>query len=341
MIDATPAALGWDIGGAHVKAVALGADRRIVAAHLLPCPLWQGLSHLEQAARAVLAAHAGTTPAHAITMTGELCDLFEGRAEGVQRILDALNRVLAPVTPRVYARGSGLVRQPVRDPLAVASMNWHAMAQALAACVPDALLIDVGSSTTDVIAIADGEPRTRGHDDRSRLASDELVYQGVARTPVMALCPRVPYRGTWQSMAAEYFATTADVYRILGQLPADADLLPSADGRAKTVELSSARLARMVGDDGGEANFEALRELASYLRDVQLTRLREAVQRVRDGAQVPLIVGAGVGRFLVREVAASLGVPYRDYADALGIAGSDIANDCAPALALASLALAA
>lgn len=339
MTDAMPAALGWDIGGAHLKAVALAADRRVVATHLLPCPLWQGLAHLEQAARAVLSAHAGAAPAHALTMTGELCDLFEGRAEGVQRILDTMNRVLAPATPRVYALGRGLEPQPVRDPLGVASMNWHAMARALATHVPDALLMDVGSTTTDVIAIEGGEVRTGARDDRGRLASDELVYQGVVRTPVMALCARVPYRGTWQSMAAEYFATTADVYRLLGQLPADADLLPSADGRAKTVELSAARLARMVGDDGGEDNFDALRELAGYLRDTQLTRLREAARRVRGDGPPAVVVGAGVGRFLVRDLATSLDLPYRDYADALGVGGGDVANDCAPALALASLGL--
>jgi len=340
MSDSTPAALGWDIGGAHLKAVALAADRRVLATHLLPCPLWQGLEHLEQAARAVVSACAGAAPAHAVTMTGELCDLFEGRAEGVQRIVDTLSRVLAPATPRVYVLDHGLVPPPLRDPLAAASMNWHAMAAALAARVPDALLIDVGSTTTDVIAIADGAVRTQAQDDRGRLASDELVYQGVARTPVMALCARVPYRGAWQSMAAEYFATTADVYRVLGQLPADADLLPSADGRAKTVELSAARLARMVGDDAGEGNFGALRELAGYLRDTQRTRLREAVARV-GGARPALVVGAGVGRFLVRDVAASLGLGYQDYADALGVAEGGVANDCAPALALASLALAA
>jgi probable H4MPT-linked C1 transfer pathway protein len=341
MSDARIAALGWDIGGAHLKAVALAADRRVVATHLLPCPLWQGLGHLEQAARAVLSAHAGDTPVHAVTMTGELCDLFDGRADGVRRILDTLGHLLAPATPRVYALGGGLVPPPLRDPLAAASMNWHAMAEALAARMPEALLVDVGSTTTDVIAIAGGKPRTRGDDDRARLASDELVYQGVARTPVMALCARVPYRGAWQSMAAEYFATTADVYRLLGQLPAHADLLPSADGRAKTVELSAARLARMVGDDGGEDNFVALRELAAYLRDAQRGRLREAVERVSAGARPAVVVGAGVGRFLVREVAASLGLAYRDYAEALGVIGGDAANDCAPALGLASLALAA
>lgn len=333
--------IGWDVGGAHLKAVALDGDR-VVAAHILPCPLWQGLEHLRAAVETMLAALPAGPAGHALTMTGELCDLFAGRAEGVSAILDEMCRALAPASPRAWVRGRGLVAagDAAADPLAVASMNWHAMASALAASAPAALLVDVGSTTTDVLVIVDGEPRARGLDDRARLASDELVYQGVARTPVMALAARVPYRGRWQSLAAEYFATTADVYRLLGQLPDEADLLPSADGRAKTVALSAARLARMVGDDGGPAMLGALVDLAAWLRGAQLTRLREAALRVVDGAQPAVVVGAGVGRFLVRELARVLGLPYRDYAEALGVGGaaSEVANDCAPALALARLA---
>jgi probable H4MPT-linked C1 transfer pathway protein len=332
--------IGWDVGGAHLKAVALDGDR-IVAAHILPCPLWQGLEHLREAAQTMLAVLPAPA-SHALTMTGELCDLFAGRAEGVAAILEEMRRALAPASPLVWVRGRGLVAiaDPAMDPLAIASMNWHAMASALAARAPAALLVDVGSTTTDVLAIVDGEPRTRGTDDRARLASDELVYQGVARTPVMALAARVPYRGRWQSLAAEYFATTADVYRLLGQLPHEADLLPSADGRAKTVALSAARLARMVGDDGGPVTLPALVELAAWLRGAQLGRLREAALRVADRAQPAMVVGAGVGRFLVRELARLLGLPYLDYAEALGVGGaaSGVANDCAPALALARLA---
>ena len=38
--------IGWDIGGAHVKA-ALVRDGRLQAVRQWPCPLWQGLHLLD------------------------------------------------------------------------------------------------------------------------------------------------------------------------------------------------------------------------------------------------------------------------------------------------------
>lgn len=329
--------VGWDIGGAHLKAVALDASRGMRALHIEICPLWQGMAHLERAFARTLAALPAGDVGHVVTMTGEGCDLFADRAEGVRRILDCATAALGPPAPRVYSAGEGLVASAA--PAQIASMNWHAMGRALAATTPDALLVDIGSTTTDVILVTDGHVRTVGRDDRERLARDELIYQGVVRTPVMALALRVPYRDAWQGMAAEYFATTADVYRILGQLPDDADEWPSADGRPKTVTHSVARLARMVGDDASPAAADAVVELARWLHDAQGARLRAATARVVGDARVPVVVGAGVGRFLVRELAQSLALPYVEYAEALGLAGAAAANDCAPALALACLGL--
>ena len=43
---------------------------------------------------------------------------------------------------------------------------------------------------------------------------------------------RVPFRGAWTPVMNEYFASTADVHRILGELPEQADRLPPTDSRA-------------------------------------------------------------------------------------------------------------
>lgn len=330
-------AVGWDIGGAHLKVVALDAAQRIRTCAVLPCPLWQGMDRLERAFATARAALPSAPCAHAITMTGEGCDLFADRAAGVRRILAAAAEALAPQTMCVYAKDDGLVARA--EPGRIASMNWHAMGYALAGTVSDALLVDVGSTTTDLVLVRDGRIQTRGDDDRTRLARDELVYQGIARTPVMALAVRVPYRGAWQGIAAEYFATTADVYRVLGELPEGADLLPSADGRPKTARDSAARLARMVGDDWQVATEGAIHALARWLRAAQIARLRAAALRVCGARLPPFVVGAGIGRFLVRDLAAACGRRYCDYAEALGIADAGAANDCAPALALAWLRL--
>src|SRR5436305_1575238 len=86
----------------------------------------------------------------------------------------------------------------------------------------------------------------------ARLACGELVYTGLTRSFLMSLCRMAPVAGAWTPLACEHFATSADVYRILGELPEDADQLPAADGRDKTIAASRARLARMVGRDAAE-----------------------------------------------------------------------------------------
>ena len=73
--------LGWDIGGAHVKAVLLAADGRVDGVWHRAAPLWRGLERMADAVRAIR----GETRAggrHVVTMTGELADLFAGRGEG-------------------------------------------------------------------------------------------------------------------------------------------------------------------------------------------------------------------------------------------------------------------
>ena len=75
--------IGWDIGGAHLKA-ARAENGRITRALTVACPLWQGLDQLDSAfaeARAAI----GEANAHAVTMTGELCDAFASRQRSEER----------------------------------------------------------------------------------------------------------------------------------------------------------------------------------------------------------------------------------------------------------------
>jgi uncharacterized hydantoinase/oxoprolinase family protein len=84
--------------------------------------------------------------------------------------------------------------------------------------------------------------------------------------------------------------------------------------------------------------------VAMYLAGCQLEQVKEAceLQLSRNVLEedAPL-VGAGVGRFLVRELAARMQRPYRDLTDVLppytGDDPPDVA-DCAPAVAVALLA---
>jgi len=61
--------LGWDLGGAHLKAAAVARSGNVLWVRQLPCPLWLGLEQLDRAVASVLEEQPGARW-HAVTMTG-------------------------------------------------------------------------------------------------------------------------------------------------------------------------------------------------------------------------------------------------------------------------------
>lgn len=339
--------LGWDVGGAHLKMARIESDRRIGGVWQEACPLWRGLDHLHAAIdlmlahNRTLAASAGATPVrHAVTMTGEMTDLFATRREGVRALVDLLCQRLGERQLRFYAGAQGWFDADTArlNPDPIASANWHASAALVAQRLGDALLVDIGSTTCDIIPLHNRVVATLSAGDSDRLAAGELVYSGVVRTPVMALAEAAPVAGRWTPLMAEHFATSADVYRVLGWLPAAADQHDSADGGSKTVAASRIRLARMVGRDAGELPDAAWLELAACLADAQLERIGRAIRQVLSRVQLPPqapLVMAGAGAFLGTHLAARLGRPLQLFADLLAPASAAASSDwCAPAVAV-------
>jgi (4-(4-[2-(gamma-L-glutamylamino)ethyl]phenoxymethyl)furan-2-yl)methanamine synthase len=342
---------GWDVGGAHVKVSMVAASGQLLDIAQWACPLWQGLGHLERVLDSVFdrwpaAREAGAR--HAVTMTGEMVDLFADRAEGVSVLVDTLARRLGPDT-RFFAGAAGWLAATEcadgwRD---VASSNWRATAQWVATRVSDALLVDIGSTTTDIVPIVAGRVAARGCNDASRLASGELVYQGVVRTPLCGVSHRIVFRDARVNVMNEWFATTADVYRLTGELWPAHDQHPSADNGPKTEAASRARIARMIGLDARDASDNAWREFAQTWREEQLQVLVENLARVTHAdpalGHAPL-VGAGCGRFLVNALALRQGRDFIDFASLVDApnAGRDVPEwiaTCAPGVAVALLSL--
>lgn len=336
--------VGWDLGGAHLKAARVdrsGRPRRVLQ---LPCRLWMGMGELDAAVDKA-SAMLGPCSRHAVTMTGELADLFADRKAGVAGLTAALQQRLPDAAMLVYAGALGFVPPAAAPRLydSVASANFLASAEAIAAAAPEALFVDLGSTTTDLIPIRDGAPRPAGLTDFERLASDELVYTGATRTPVMAVAREAPVAGAWRGMMAEYFATMADVHRLAGDLPRGADQMPTADNRSRSTKDSARRLARMVGADADAHPPAVWVELARFLAARQLAQVERAARRVSAESGIVAdapVIGAGVGRFLVQRLAALLGRPYRDAGtifSATGALREDVAR-CLPAVAVAVLA---
>jgi (4-(4-[2-(gamma-L-glutamylamino)ethyl]phenoxymethyl)furan-2-yl)methanamine synthase len=290
-------AIGLDIGGANLKA-ATSAGRALSR----PFALWKHPERLADELAAIAAGLRLTGPV-AVTMTGELCDCFETKRDGVRHILAAVGRAFPSARTRVWSTDSRFlsVEDASERPLDVAAANWHAQATFAGRFVPAGfcLLIDTGSTTTDVIALRDGRPAARGRTDPERLRTWELVYTGVRRTPVCALLG--------PAVMAELFATAHDVYVRLGELPEEPDNRDTADGRPMTVRHAHGRLSRMLGGDPGITPEAETLALALTARQRQVTMIVRALIRACDGARPGAIAVSGSGEFLARAAAASVG----------------------------------
>ncbi|MGH6793285.1 MAG: hydantoinase/oxoprolinase family protein [Methyloceanibacter sp.] len=333
--------IGWDLGGANVK-LARVEDGRVMRVDQIPCPVLADRSKFDQAlAEALKLCPPGAR--HAVTMTGELSDVFADRAEGVAYLV-ALMRKATGEQALFYGGRAGFLDadRAVERWRDVASANWLASTMHAAAHCAEGLFVDIGTTTTDLIPLKAGAPVAHGHTDGERLTEGELVYSGVARTPVMAVAQAAPFQGLMQRIAAERFATMADIYRLTGDLPDDADPYPAADLRGKTVPESAARLARMLGRDASEADLPAWVEVARYFAACQLAQIeaaaRELIAREKLDATAP-VIGGGCGRFLAKRLAERLGRPYRDFAETIACTpeARDMAARCAPAVAVALL----
>jgi probable H4MPT-linked C1 transfer pathway protein len=334
------AVIGWDIGGVHLKA-ARAEKGCIVKAGQYAAPLRGGTEQLRHAF-AQAKAEMGAAERHVVTMTGELADTFASRQEGVEHLSMLAARELGAVS--IYAGPAGYVLpEDARSHVAeIASANWHACATVVARKRDVALFIDLGSTTTDIIPIVGGKVAARGYTDSERLAASELVYTGLVRGFVMATADRAPFRGAWTPLINENFATMADVHRILGTLSADVDLMATADGRAKTIEASCARLARMLGLDAADADAAAWTLVARWFAEAQLRAIADAAMLVMSGSpstSAAPIVAAGIGLTVIQHIARRLGLGCATFDELLDVApqARTAAYQCAPAAALAAL----
>jgi (4-(4-[2-(gamma-L-glutamylamino)ethyl]phenoxymethyl)furan-2-yl)methanamine synthase len=331
--------IGWDIGGAHLKAARVRGGR-VEAVVQAATPLWLGLDSLKAAFDA-LRAQLGSADHHAITMTGELCDAFPSRREGVAGLAAIAASRLAPAVPSLYAGRAGFVElgEAASQAADIASANWHASASLVALKLRDALFIDIGSTTADLIPVVGGRIAAVGYTDAERLASGELVYTGMARSFVMSLTSQAPFRGAWTPLMNEYFANAADVHRILDDLPEGADKMATADDREKTVEASRARLARMVGREADEGAASEWSGLAAWFAEAQIRQIADAasLRLSRDDVAIAApVIAAGVGDGVAAEVARRLRRACIGFSSL--IAAPAEASHCAPAVAVALLA---
>ena len=324
--------IGWDIGGAHLKMAHIDKDGRVITACQIPTPLWLGLDKLDTSIVQAKKSFSGLPVSHSITTTAELSDIFSDRHNGLAKLVQIVSDALHDNTIRFYGGDAGWITidrtdQYVRE---IASANWHATACFVAGKIDEGILVDIGSTTTDIIPFRHGRLLTQGYTDYERLSCGELVYTGIIRTPVMAMVSELPVNGINIPVIPEHFATMSDVYRLLGKLQEQDDMMSTADGAGKSTFESARRLARMLAIDIHESeSLDKWIVLAEHIANVQQEKITSALNRILFDikSKKPVLVGAGAGRFLVKQIATANNYSYLDFEDLLD--ASDEMKSCA------------
>ncbi len=333
--------LGWDIGGAHLKVARSNAQGVLQEVLQLPCALWKGIDELHISLEQALSILKSPEATHAITMTGELVDAFAHRAEGVEAILDCVSTVLPVQHCHIFAGNDGWlsIDEAKHRWQAVASMNWQASARYAASKIDSGIFIDIGSTTCDIIPFSQQKLLLSGLSDHERQREGSLVYTGAIRTPLMAIADKAPLHGHIVHLAAEWFASSADIWCLLGKLQQTDIQDASADSQPWTESHCRQRLARMLATDADAASDTQWQQVALWFAEKQLSSVISACLQQLSASTLsesaPLI-GAGVGRFMVEACAERLQRPYIDFRALCD--NSEDAAAHAPAAALALLA---
>jgi probable H4MPT-linked C1 transfer pathway protein len=292
--------IGWDIGGVHLKAARV-TDRHVTRSTLRAFSIERDLHALPQVLRALAESVAAERhDRHAITMTAELSQRFRTKGEGVAAILEA-HEAAFPASETAVLDTAGNFITPAEAryaPLDASASNWLATALVLARRHPDCLLVDMGSTTTDIIPIVAGDVVALGRTDPDRLASGELIYTGAIRTPVEAVVTSVPWKDALAAVSAEHFATTGDVHVWLGALDPSVIEVPTADHRPPSRPYAGERLARVVCADPTMIDDAGLTRIATHVASAQLRQIASAITRVvarHPSLQVAVVTGIGDG----------------------------------------------
>ncbi len=312
--------LGVDIGGAYTKVAS--SDFETLEIHYLP--LWKHQDirgFLESVDRRLKPSLVG------VVMTGELADCFPDKEQGARFLRDA---ALGGFKCEVKFIDQWGRISDGRNPRGLAAANWSASAAWIAREFPDTILVDMGSTTTDIIPIQGGRPRA-GVTDLERLGRGELIYAGVLRTNPVSILNQVELRGKVYRLASEYFAINADVYLLLGDIKEEDYTCPTPDGRAPGA--CSRRLARLLCADTSELSPEEITGIARQIRERQIQDLAEALTVKSREYNLGHVSACGMGEFLIKEAAKRAKLKCTPLSDLYGERGSRLF----PALATARL----
>ena len=300
--------IGIDIGGANLKVFTAGR----VDIHY--CPLWKGAPIQE-----ILQPYYGVRKNVVVVMSGELADSFSSKMDGISYIVQEVLSVFPDAL--FYGIDGAFHAGPCIE---LAAANWLAACDALAMQYPTAVLVDVGSTTTDIIPLQNARDLL-GYTDLKRLQDGYLLYIGMLRTPIATVISEVELDGVKTAVSTEFFANAADAHLIMGTITPDLYTCERADGGDISYEACVRRISRVVCADPEEIGVGGPEQIARAFISRQREIVVSGVQRVCGRVGATEVVCAGIGAevlasWLVEEGLSCVIHPYAEALPAYGVA---------------------
>jgi (4-(4-[2-(gamma-L-glutamylamino)ethyl]phenoxymethyl)furan-2-yl)methanamine synthase len=307
---------GFDIGGANTDLAVVEFDEKGNILHIRTdfryLPMWIKKDELSKTLLELLGTEIDEIDAVGVSMTAELADSYQNKSEGV---LDITTRVMETFDlPVAFVGLNGMMdyESVKKNPLELAAANWIATAPLAAYMAHECIVIDTGSTTTDIIPIKNGTECAKGRTDLERLATGELVYTGTLRTNVATIVDKVPLENDWVRTASELFAVTADVHLVLENITREDYTSETPDGEDNSRENSLLRLSRVVCGDLDLLSPDEVVNIAQFIYQKQVEQVAEALKEVSERENIELVIATGLGMNIIGiEAAKLLGLEVR------------------------------
>lgn len=301
---------GFDIGGANTDLAIIdfdqGGDIENIKADFRYLPMWMKNEELGTYLLDLIGDEIDQMDAVGVSMTAELVDAYKTKKEGVLDIVKKVEDTFH--IPVAYVGLSGMINasQVNSDPLHVAAANWIATSQIASIMSSNCILVDVGSTTTDIIPIKNGSECALGRSDLERLGTGELVYTGTLRTNVAALVDKVPFDEGWFRVSSELFAISADVHHVLGNITAEEYSCDTPDGAGKSKKDSLRRISRVLCGDLEVLSTSDIESICEYIYNQQALKISEAILEVAERNFLDEVITTGLGMNILASKAADM-----------------------------------
>lgn len=299
--------IGLDIGGANTdctiieikndEIVSMKNDREYF-------PMWKDSDRLQDALKK-LTRDDQDIDTVCVSMTAELADGYSSKKEGV---LDISRQVMNAFCGKqiffVTFEGLKSYDELQNNPLSAAAANWIGTTEIIKYIEKDAIFMDMGSTTTDIIPIKNQKEIASGHSDLERLSTGELIYTGMLRTNLASIVHHVPVHQKNTRVSSELFSITADVHMILNNITPEEYTCPTPDGKKKDIVSCKRRLARLVCADLDTLEDDEIMKLARHVEQRQIDQIYDGLKEVAERTKIKTVLITSVGHGNLCEKAA-------------------------------------